>query len=89
VRNPDGYFVTTDPDPRRGQHRVKEADTKGCLHCGGHFFVKPMCDPADAGGFCHMCGTAICPRCAQRSECTHFERRMAQEEAKARFRRQF
>ncbi|MGP0093123.1 MAG: hypothetical protein ACLPKB_24760 [Xanthobacteraceae bacterium] len=87
MRNPGGYFISTDPHPRRGRFACTEVDTFSCRHCNRVVFVQPMCDPSDMGGLCKVCMGYVCPRCAGTGRCDPLEAKLEREEARYHARR--
>jgi DNA-directed RNA polymerase subunit RPC12/RpoP len=82
MRRPQGYAVTSEP----GRPNVEE-DTFTCGHCNSIVFVKPRQDPSTMGGFCRMCMTHICARCAGELTCSPFEKKLEAMERRDRLRR--
>ena len=80
MRNPGGYAFIFDPgvDVFNG---IREYDTFSCVHCNKVVFVKPRCDPADAGGFCTCCGDHICKDCVGKP-CDHLQKKLARMETR-------
>jgi hypothetical protein len=74
-----GYAITVDPDGP-----TVEQDSLTCVHCNSVFFLMPRQDPSDAGGFCRLCYGYICSKCADSGECTPFEKKLEQMEARGR-----
>lgn len=83
MRNAGGYLLVSGPEG------AKEADTFTCGHCNGVVVVKPMCDPADAGGACRICDSHICKSCAARGVCDPLEEKLKRIEASAEARRSY
>lgn len=77
-----GYGLTVEP----GKADVEE-DTFTCCHCNSVVFLKPREGVADAGGFCRMCMKGTCGPCADKGECTPFEKKLEEMESRDRFRR--
>jgi len=75
---PHGYGRSWD---RESGKTLKERDTVTCKHCNRVFHIEPFCDPADAGGFCTVCSSIVCKRCAYLQSlgkpCTPFVERLA------------
>ncbi len=92
---PGGYFISTDPDPRKGtgQTAVVERDSITCGHCNCIVLVKPMC-PAHEMPFalCWGCRRHICLKCdverARTLKCDVIENKLERWEASDRFRRE-
>ena len=61
----------------------RACDTFTCGHCCTVVFVKPRCDPADAGGRCKLCDRLICGGCADLRRCTPWERELERQEARS------
>ena len=84
MRNPQGYGILTDPS----LSQPVEHDTTTCSHCGYVTIVKPLCDPADLGGYCKICDHLICRNCYDKvmkgGGCTPWEKRMDIAEKRAR-----
>lgn len=76
-----GYQIETGPNGV-----VRESDTSTCQHCNRPYEIKPMCDPADAGGLCKLCMGLICGRCVDLGGCDPFEKKLQRVEAAARAR---
>jgi len=66
-----------------------EADTFTCGHCQRIVEVKPMCDPADAGGLCKLCDRLICERCVDLGKCVPWEEMILRMETKQSYKRVF
>lgn len=64
-----------------GPAGTEEADTFTCNHCQRVVFVRPRCDPADAGGLCRQCDGLICPACIGKV-CDPWEKQMQRMEAR-------
>lgn len=79
MRKPQGLATWTTPEGKQ-----VEAETFTCGHCQKIVFVKPKCDPADAGGLCKLCMTLICPKCAGDTKCDIFEKKLLRLEARDR-----
>jgi hypothetical protein len=79
MRNPHGYLVINDPDKP-----LVEYDTVTCCHCNKVTIIPHRCDPSELGGFCTMCMGYTCKDCADK-DCTPFEKKLEQMEAKDRF----
>lgn len=95
MRNPGGYFISTDPDPRKGtgQTAVIERDSITCGHGGEIVLVPPLCKPEDMPyAICWTCRRFICLKCdAERVKtltCDVIENKIERMEAKDRFRRE-
>lgn len=69
-------FQWSEPGARE---RVTEAFT--CGHCNFVTKVRPMCDPADAGGLCKRCMRLICAGCTQKG-CDVIEKKLERAEAR-------
>lgn len=82
MRRPQGYGITVEP----GKADVEE-DSFTCCHCNSIVFVKPRCDPSEAGGFCTMCYRHICQACAATGTCEPFEKKLEAMERSDRLRR--
>lgn len=82
MRNAQGVMLISDPAAG-----LQEADTFTCFHCQYVTQVKPMSDPAAAGGFCRVCMKLICKNCVGKS-CTPFEKKIQAMEEKYYRRRQ-
>ena len=65
-----GYEIETGPG------LIRESDTATCQHCNRVFYVKPLCDPADAGGLCKSCMGLICPACVDLGGCDPTEKKI-------------
>lgn len=89
MRKPGGYFESTGPSGKLDRFVTIESDTFTCQHCGKVVFVKPMCDPADAGGLCKTCNSLICPQCVARGVCDPLEEKLKREEASYHARRSY
>ena len=83
MRNPHGTGMITDGSTGK----VRSFDTAQCCHCNAIFRVKPLKDPADAGGFCRLCMELICSGCADKGACTPFEKQLDEIEKRDRFMR--
>ena len=80
MRSPHGYAVVTE------EGRTKEEfDTVTCFHCNALFRVAPASDPADIGGLCKLCMQLVCGPCADKGQCTPWEKQMEEIEARDRF----
>ena len=74
-----GYATLTGPGYQY------ESDTVTCCHCNSAWYIRSN-DPnikADLGGWCRMCGKAICPKCCDKG-CTPFLKKLEAYEAKER-----
>lgn len=80
-----GYAILTDPEKP-----ALERDTYTCGHCNRVVFVPPRADPATLGGWCGGCARLICTACeakkAQSLTCEPFEKWLAEQEQRTRFR---
>ena len=92
---PGGYFISTDPDPRKGtgQTAVVERDSVTCGHCNRIVLVKPMCQAHEMTyALCWGCRRNICLACdAERAKtltCDVIEKKLERWEAADRFRRE-
>lgn len=100
---PGGYFISTDPDPRKGtgQTAVIEMDSVTCGHggapgkplCGKIILVPPLCKPEDMPfEQCWGCRRYICRDCAAEMhrtlKCDVIENKIERIEAADRFRRE-
>jgi len=96
MRNPGSYLSVSAEDKLfrkiRFQGKIiedaEEVDCFTCQHCNKIVPVKPMCDPADAGGLCKQCMGLICEQCYGKRDCTPLMKKIEQVEDKARFLRQ-
>lgn len=80
MRKAQGYGVTFHEDGSSS-----EEDSFTCCHCNMVCFVKPgHAVAADDGGFCRMCMRNICGPCADKGECTPFEKKLEQMESRDR-----
>lgn len=71
MRNPGGYAIWV------GEEGVlREQDTFTCCHCNTIVFVKPAAPPSESGGFCRLCMKPTCGPCADKGECTPFEKKL-------------
>ena len=59
----------------------QEHDTFTCAHCNCIVIVKPLCDPASAGGHCKVCDGLLCPQCVGKG-CKPFEKKLQEMEMK-------
>ena len=84
MRKPQGYAILIDPDAPCAE----EWDTFTCCHCNCIVNVKPRCDPTEAGGFCRLCYSLVCPRCAG-GACTPFEKKLDEYEKRMAGRQSF
>ncbi len=82
MRRPQGYATQT-VDGKI----VEEQDTYTCGHCNSIVFVKPKEDPSKMGGFCTMCMSHTCAKCAGEGSCTPFEKKLEEMERRDRFRK--
>jgi hypothetical protein len=94
-RSPQGYFVSSDPDPAKGmgQQAVVEKSSVTCGHCCRIVLVPPMCKPEDTPyALCWGCRRNICLACdeerARTLTCDVIEKKLERWEAKDRFRRE-
>lgn len=83
MRKAQGYAVLFGPNDS-----TRECDTFTCAHCQFVVFVKPKCDPSEAGGFCRLCFKHICGPCADKGACDPFEKKLERMEARGRLMRQ-
>lgn len=83
MRRPGGFFIVSSPDG------MTECDTFSCGHCQKIVFVKPRCDPADAGGLCYVCNRHICPSCAGLGRCEVIEKKLERWEEAGRRAREY
>lgn len=95
MRNPGGYFISTDPDPRKGtgQTAVVERDSITCGHGGEIVLVPPMCKPEDMPyETCWGCRRFICRNCGaemhRTMKCDVIENKLERWEASDRLRRE-
>ncbi len=92
-RQPQGYLVTTDPDPTKskGQQAVSEYATVTCGHCG-HLVKVDLKAPEPPTELCYGCQRNICRRCVaerrQAMKCVTIEQRLELWEARDRFHRE-
>ena len=85
MRNAGGYAYAID----YGGNVCDETDTFSCIHCNAIVPVKPKQRPEDLGGWCRMCAKPICPKCADKGSCDHFEKKLARIEASQGARRSY
>lgn len=91
-RRPQGYLVSTDPDPTKskGQVAVQEYATLTCGHCGALVKVD-LKAPEPPTELCYGCQRNICPRCvalrASTMKCDVIESKLERWENRDRLRR--
>jgi len=91
-RRPQGYLVSTDPDPTKskGQQPIVEYATITCGHCGSLVKVD-LKAPQPPTELCYGCQRNICSRCiaerARTMKCDVIENKLERWEAKDRFHR--
>jgi hypothetical protein len=76
-----GYATITGPDGMR------ECDTHTCAHCQRVVHVPVNKKIEEVGDFCRGCMRVICARCAGRSVCTPFLKKIERAETRAANRR--
>lgn len=92
-RQPQGYLVTTDPDPHKsaGQQATSEHATITCGHCN-QIVIVDLKAPEPPTELCHGCMRNICPKCvAERRnmmKCDVIENKLERMENAGRFRRE-
>ncbi len=84
MRKPQGYGITIEPPSATSPGSTLEEDSFTCCHCNAVVFVKPRQDPSEAGGFCGLCHSHICPHCAGTGACDPFERKLLRMESRER-----
>lgn len=72
-----GYFTFDEPEKP-----TVEIDSMTCGHCNFVTKIKPLCDPADAGGLCKQCMRLICKGCARTMRCDPIEKKLERAEAR-------
>jgi len=91
-RQPQGYLVSTDPDPRKsqGQQAVTEYATITCGHCNKLVTVD-LKAPEPPTERCYGCGRNICLPCVRERrdamKCDVIEKKLERWENRDRFRR--
>ncbi len=96
MRKPQGYATIVGDLSKKAptiieggiRHKETEIDTVTCFHCCRIFHILPNMDAADMGGLCKQCMQLICSRCVDKGICLPWEKKLEQEEAKQRFRRE-
>ena len=63
--------------------RTTSLATTTCAHCNHVTVIPYRAKPEQCGGFCRLCMKTTCLLCADKG-CTPFERRLDQQEARAR-----
>lgn len=84
MRRPGGFLIVSSHEGMD-----KECDTFTCGHCQRVVFVKPMCDPADAGGLCYACDRHICRQCVGLGKCEVIEKKLERWEDAGRIAREY
>jgi hypothetical protein len=74
-----GYLAIYSPDSP-----IQESDTFTCVHCQQVVLVRPKASASECGGWCGRCAKPICPKCAAKSGCTPFEKKLERAESRAR-----
>jgi hypothetical protein len=55
-----------------------------CAHCNRVIVIPPKAKPDEMGGFCRMEMKPVCIPCEKKGECTPFERKLEEMEARGR-----
>lgn len=71
-----------------GPYGSVEHETFTCAHCQQLTVIPHRATPDELGGRCNQCDAMVCKDCVQRDKgrCTPFEKRIAEYEARMRFR---
>lgn len=65
-----GYAVKTGP---KG---TWEADTQTCRHCSTVYATSTTDGKPDLGGWCRVCSSPVCGKCADLGVCDPFEKKL-------------
>ena len=78
MRRPGGYTFLID-----GNGKTHEGESFTCRHCQFITLVAARQRPEDLGGYCTLCNSLVCAKCAAKGQCDPFEEKQKRMEARA------